>query len=431
MAFDTPATIAVLGAGPVGLEAALYARFLGYQVRIYEQGVVAEHVRRWGHVRMFTPFSMNCSTLGRAALAAQDESYRAPADDACLTGQEWIDQYLLPLSQTDLLSDETSPGTTVLAVSRWGASKGECVGSEARADTPFRILIQDSQGKEREDSADIVIDTTGVYGKPKWLGPSGAPAVGERALRAQIQYHLPDVHGVDQGRYANGRTLLVGNGYSAATLAVAWNSLHAAHNQTELVWVTRRPSGSADADESDSGRGPIPRIPDDQLPRRDELARQANELISQAPGWLRHWSGCQVRKLERNENGWIVGLWDPKDERGWDENCDEIVAMVGYRGDWSPLSELHVHLCYATEGPMKLAAPFLQCPSAASLNQGDRTADALLTPEPDFYVLGAKSYGRNSHFLFSEGLRQIRDLFSIIGDRADLDLYAGARSLPR
>ncbi|MEC9117285.1 MAG: FAD-dependent oxidoreductase, partial [Planctomycetota bacterium] len=34
MAIDTPATIAILGAGPIGLEAALYARFLGYEVTV-------------------------------------------------------------------------------------------------------------------------------------------------------------------------------------------------------------------------------------------------------------------------------------------------------------------------------------------------------------------------------------------------------------
>ena len=48
----------------------------------------------------------------------------------------------------------------------------------------------------------------------------------------------------------------------------------------------------------------------------------------------------------------------------------------------------------------------------------------LVTPEPDFYVLGAKSYGRDSRFLIAHGLQQIRALFTLIGDRADLDLYA-------
>src|SRR3954462_6310140 len=40
---DVP-RIAVLGAGPVGLEAALYARALSLPVAVYERGRVAEHV---------------------------------------------------------------------------------------------------------------------------------------------------------------------------------------------------------------------------------------------------------------------------------------------------------------------------------------------------------------------------------------------------
>ena len=86
MAIDTPARIAIMGAGPVGLEAALYARYLGYDVDLYEQGRVAEHVLRWGHVRMFSPFGGNRSPLGVAALKAQDPAWQAPADDALLTG---------------------------------------------------------------------------------------------------------------------------------------------------------------------------------------------------------------------------------------------------------------------------------------------------------------------------------------------------------
>ncbi len=35
---ESPASIAVIGAGSVGIEAALYARFLGYNVDIYDTG---------------------------------------------------------------------------------------------------------------------------------------------------------------------------------------------------------------------------------------------------------------------------------------------------------------------------------------------------------------------------------------------------------
>ena len=48
----------------------------------------------------------------------------------------------------------------------------------------------------------------------------------------------------------------------------------------------------------------------------------------------------------------------------------------------------------------------------------------LRNPEPDFYVLGAKSYGKNSSFLIRVGLEQVRNVFSLIEGRPELDLYA-------
>src|SRR4051794_23852077 len=58
--------VAVIGAGPIGIEAALYAKACGSQVTVYDRGPIGEHVRRWGHVRMFTPFGMNSTALGLA-----------------------------------------------------------------------------------------------------------------------------------------------------------------------------------------------------------------------------------------------------------------------------------------------------------------------------------------------------------------------------
>ena len=69
--------LAVLGAGPIGLEAALYARTLGLPVTVYEQGRVGEHLHRWGHVRLFSPFGMNSTPLGRAAIRLHRPGQRA------------------------------------------------------------------------------------------------------------------------------------------------------------------------------------------------------------------------------------------------------------------------------------------------------------------------------------------------------------------
>ena len=66
MAKAEPLRVAVIGAGPVGVEAALHAKAAGCRVSVYDRGQVGEHVVRWGHARMFTPFGMNCTPLGLA-----------------------------------------------------------------------------------------------------------------------------------------------------------------------------------------------------------------------------------------------------------------------------------------------------------------------------------------------------------------------------
>ena len=40
--------------------------------------------------------------------------------------------------------------------------------------------------------------------------------------------------------------------------------------------------------------------------------------------------------------------------------------------------------------------------------------DTLRNPEPGFFILGAKSYGRSSRFLLSVGWRQVDDVFGTL-----------------
>ena len=420
MAVDTPATIAILGAGPIGLEAALYARFLGYDVKIFERGSVAENVRRWGHVRMFSPFGMNRSTLGLAALAAQDEDFQTPSEEEIFTGQQWVDRYLLPLSQTDLLSDHLHENTEVCSVGRDGCLKGDWIGDEQRGELPFRILVRDSQGSERIETADVVIDATGVYGCPNWIGLGGIAALGEQALRHQIEYQIPDVLKTRRSHYAGRRILLVGSGYSAATTIIALDELIGEQPGTEVIWITRR-------DLNPSGLGPIQDLPEDRLPERAALARAANVCARGRRGITYHGgTGVDAITFDPETGKFSVQL------RGSYEGIevvDQIVGNVGFRPDHSFTEELQLHFCYATGGPIRLAAAMLNSPSADCLTQAAPEKEKLLHPEPHFYTLGAKSYGRNSQFLYANGLKQIRDMFSVIGDRADLDLYTSVSNL--
>ena len=61
---------------------------------------------------------------------------------------------------------------------------------------------------------------------------------------------------------------------------------------------------------------------------------------------------------------------------------------------------------------MKLAAVLLGSASDDCLAQPAQGAETLLNPEPDFYLLGSKSYGRNATFLMRSGWNQVAALFA-------------------
>src|SRR5262249_9656366 len=206
--------IAVLGAGPIGLEAALYARTLGFPVTIYERGHVGQYVRSWGHVRLFSPFGMNSTPLGRATL----RNATFPGDGDCVTGIEHVNAYVAPLAASDLLKDCIQTETAVVQVGRSGFLKSESPGDAKRGERPFRLLLRKGN-VERVEEADIVLDCTGTYANHRWLGDGGIPAIGEIAAHNQTGYWLDDVLGQRKGHYAGKSILLVGSGYSAATTA--------------------------------------------------------------------------------------------------------------------------------------------------------------------------------------------------------------------
>ncbi|MGY8776523.1 MAG: flavoprotein, partial [Longimicrobiales bacterium] len=51
--------------------------------------------------------------------------------------------------------------------------------------------------------------------------------------------------------------------------------------------------------------------------------------------------------------------------------------------------------------------------SADCLAQESHGADTLRNPEPSFYILGSKSYGRNTTFLLRVGWDQVDEVFSL------------------
>jgi hypothetical protein len=75
---------------------------------------------------------------------------------------------------------------------------------------------------------------------------------------------------------------------------------------------------------------------------------------------------------------------------------------------------------------MKLSAAILAESSADSadcLAQTSKGADVLANPEPGFFILGSKSYGKNSNFLIRIGIQQVQEVYSLVEGRPDLNLY--------
>lgn len=389
--------VAILGGGPIGLECLLRLRMAGWTADVYEKGRVGENVRRWGHVRMFSPWRMNVSDAG-CEVVSQDRV----DPDALPTGDEYVAAYLEPLAAHPLLADHVHTGTEVIGVSRGTLLKGEEIASPARGGPPFRILLREARG-ERVESADIVIDATGTFATHNWLGPGGIPAVGERTARG-VEYRLPDIQGRDRARFAERRTLVVGAGHSAATAIVALQALAEEARGTRVVWLTRT-----------AAERPVAEVADDPLAERARVAAAANRAAADGEGWLERLTGAFVHALERLHRTFRVDVGRDRVERSI--SVDRVLALVGYRPDPAIARELQVQTCWATEGTYPL--------SAALLSQAEGSTDCLSAgagldaatlrhPEPCFFTLGTKSYGRNPNFLLQTGYRQAADLAELL-----------------
>ncbi|HEX3728107.1 MAG TPA: hypothetical protein VHV08_17770, partial [Pirellulales bacterium] len=103
---------------------------------------------------------------------------------------------------------------------------------------------------------------------------------------------------------------------------------------------------------------------------------------------------------------------------------DRVIANVGYHADTRLYAALDMIPCPINGGPGPLASAVAARKVAKDRDPPALRPEMLVQAEPHFYVLGAKSYGRDSGFLLSHGFEQIRELFALIGDRAELDLYA-------
>ena len=403
-------SLAVIGAGPVGLEAASVALDRGFDVHVFERGEVGSSLLGWGHVSLFTPWRMNLGPSSAARLSRA--GWTAPEGEVIPTATEVVEQYLLPLARLPELRERVHTNAQVVWISRRGLLKGDMMGHARRRDYPFRLLVRDPGGRESFLHAFAVVDASGVYGQPNWAGDGGIPARGELYLAPQMSYQVDDVLDLRRQRYAGKRTLVVGGGASAAGAVIDLARLAERTPGTSVLWVTRRPATELFR--------PIPRDP---LIGRQLLFERARELLQGADKAVRHAGGVVVEAFEFNsaKHKYRVTLRGAGNPSGVEavriEEADQVLINTGFGPDNSIYRELQVHECYASRGAMNLSNALLGAGGADGLGAPAFGVDVLAHPEPDFFIVGHKSYGRSPHFFLETGYDQVRDVIQRLAEQ--------------
>ena len=394
--------VAVIGAGPIGLAAAANLFERSIPVRVYEAGAtVGANLRDWAHVRIFTTWEQSVDPVSRRLLEA--DGWSLPQTNALPTGGDLVDRYLLPLSEVAGLTEAIETGAEVTAVSRRGIDK---VASRGRDAKPFALRIRKSDGSERVDLARIVIDASGTWQNPNPLGASGLSALGEPAVGDHLVYGMPDILGRQRDRYAGKRVAVVGAGYSAINVLLDLTKIDGKHGA--LLWVVRGKNmakiyGGGDADE---------------LAARGKLGQHLKSLVD--TGRVRLVTGFATEAVARAGADIILsGAIDG--EPATLPPVDEVIVATGQRPDLELTRELRLELDPWLES-VKVLGPMIDPNLHSCGSVSPHGHRELSHPEPGFYTIGVKSYGRAPTFLLLTGYEQARSVAAAIaGDMVAAD----------
>jgi len=383
-------SVAIIGAGPVGLAAAAHVLERGLEPIVLEAGPEVGHaMAQWSHVQLFSPWSFNVDKASERLLAAA--GWNAPEPDVYPTGGELRDLYLKPLAALTPLRERLRTNSKVISISRVGFDK---VKTKGREGAPFELRYQNGEGA-RALKADAVIDTSGTWSSPNPAGGNGLPAIGEDTVSHRIRYGMPDVLGRDRARYEGCTVAVLGAGHSAIGTLLDLSRLAQQAPATRVVWLVRgtNPSRSFGGGANDA------------LSARGELGSAFAQIVTE--GRVQVEIGFSVSHLSETDGKLRVGAGSGC--CGRHVLVDELVVSTGFRPDLGLLSELRTSLDPALECPPALA-PLIDPNEHSCGTVRPHGAAELSQPEPGLYIAGMKSYGRAPTFLMMTGYEQVRSI---------------------
>jgi thioredoxin reductase len=391
--------VAIIGAGPVGLAAAANLALRGEPFVVLERGPEVGHaIRSWGLVRLFSPWRYCIDAQARQLLEAT--GWVAPDEEALPTGGELVNQYLAPLAAHRAIAPHLRFRAEVTAIGRQGIDKVRTAGRE---DRPFEIRLADGN----HVLARAVIDSSGTWFQPNPMGAGGQPAAGESVSESPsngIAYGIPDVNGLDRESYAGKRVLVVGSGHSAINSVLSLLQLQEGAPGTRVTWAVRREQlASLFGGEAA-----------DALPARGALGTAARAAVES--GRLEVLAPFFIHSVEREGAALRVSGELAGTPRSLD--VDRVIVATGFRPELEMLRELRLSLDPALESSSNLG-PLIDPNLHSCGTVPPHGAKELAHPEPGFFVIGSKSYGRAPTFLMATGYEQARSVVAyLVGDFA-------------
>lgn len=396
--------VAVIGAGPVGLAAAMHLLERGFSPLILESSnAIASTFEATRHVRLFSPWRYNVDRAAVRMLATS--GWRSPEPELLPTAGEMIDAYLSPLAQLPQIKSALRLERRVVAITREGYDKAKTQGREHAA---FLVRTDGPHGEE-EHRVFAVIDASGTWSSPNPIGANGLPAHGEAAFASRIAYGMPDVGGAQRAHYANRHVLVVGAGHSAIGTLLALASLADEAPETRISWAIR----------GDNLARILGGGANDGLPARGALGQSVRRLMD--AGRLTVLTNLRIEAIHEERGALVVEGAGKDGSRVRVTGIDEIVCATGSRPDHRLAAELRLKTDPWLESTDALA-PLID-PNVHSCGtvrpHGHRE---LAHPEPGYFAVGAKSYGRAPNFLLATGYEQVRSVAAALaGDIAAAD----------